>query len=258
MNQHRHAIVIGGGLSSEHDVSVASARDISAALREAGYRVTELQLERDRRWTREDDPSFGGTLADAVAVLQTADVVVPALHGRQLVDAGVLQVRFERPDGRSGPGAGRPAKLYRPAAEELSATIPERHYDLAGSLLAEAVVESSRSGRPAAECLGEIAHAAGRQVGAQGASGPGEGAVVAALSGQGYEPQAGDGEIALANCPFHRLAEQQQDLVCGMNLAFVDGVLQGAAPDEGFLARSQRAPGFCCVRISSGGTTTAA
>jgi D-alanine-D-alanine ligase len=92
MSQPTHAVVIGGGLSGEHSVSVASARDISQALREGGFRVTELLLERDGGWTCVQDLSFGGTLADAVAALQAADVAVPALHGRHGEDGTLAAV----------------------------------------------------------------------------------------------------------------------------------------------------------------------
>src|SRR5436853_488366 len=78
---------------------------------------------------------------------------VASFHLDKLVDAGVVAVRFERTSGRTGPGAGRPSKLYRLADEELAASIPERHYDLAGSLLAAAVAESIRTGRPVRDCL---------------------------------------------------------------------------------------------------------
>ena len=49
--------------------------------------------------------------------------------------------------------------------------------------------------------------------------------------GHGYEPRIGDrGEIELANCPFHRLAEEHRTLICGMNLDFLAGLLEGMDP----------------------------
>ena len=75
---------------------------------------------------------------------------------------------------------------------------------------------------------------------------------MAVLADQGYEPERGaGGEIVLANCPFHRLAEEHRDLVCGMNLDLLDGLLAGAAPAAGLTARLDPVPGRCCVRIAA-------
>ena len=58
-----------------------------------------------------------------------------AMHLERLADAGLLAVTHVRRSGRSGPGAGRPAKLYRAASADVAASIPERHYELVGDLL---------------------------------------------------------------------------------------------------------------------------
>jgi predicted ArsR family transcriptional regulator len=184
---------------------------------------------------------------------------VAAFHLDKLAEAGVVEVRFERTSGRTGPGAGRPSKLYRVGDDELAASVPERRYDLAGSLLASAVDEAARTSAPVAECLHEVAATTGRDVGAaarQPPPGAGERAaradVVEVLRDHGYEPEVGaDGEIALSNCPFHRLAEQHRDLVCGMNLDFLDGLIDGFEPGGRLTARLDPSPGHCCVRISS-------
>jgi predicted ArsR family transcriptional regulator len=186
---------------------------------------------------------------------------VAAFHLDKLEEAGVVEVRFERPSGRSGPGAGRPAKRYRLVDEELSASVPERHYDLAGGLLASAVAESARTGTPVATCLRDAARREGRAIGraaagaiSPGASGPARRqAIVDVLADHGYEPSLdGRKQIVLGNCPFHRLAEQHRDLVCGMNLDFLDGLVDGLGQGSRLRARLQPEPGRCCVRI--GGT----
>ena len=159
-----------------------------------------------------------------------------AFHLDKLVEAGVLGTRFERRTGRTGPGAGRPSKLYRPIGGEVSASVPDRHYDLAGSLLASAVATATRTGAPVADCVRETARAAGAMLGADArtksdATDDGaarRGSVVAVLDAQGYEPEAdAAGDVVLANCPFHRLAEQQRELVCGMNLDFLERSARG-------------------------------
>ena len=159
--------------------------------------------------------------------------------------------------GRTGPGAGRPSKLYRPGHDEVAASVPERHYDLAGSLLATAVAESTRTG---ARC--RLPRAAARTAGRRSArttrdaSEDATPAMTAAptsstsLAHTATSREIGDDEeIALVNCPFHRLAEEHRELVCGMNLDFLDGLLDGIGPDDGLTASLEPEPGYCCVRI---------
>jgi predicted ArsR family transcriptional regulator len=186
---------------------------------------------------------------------------VAAFHLDKLAEAGVVEVMFERTSGRTGPGAGRPAKLYRRATRELSASVPERRYDLAGSLLAAAIGEAERTGKPIAKCLSASARSAGRVIGQEvvEASGPlrkreaRRKAVMEILKRHGYEPVLGKrGEIALLNCPFHRLAEEHRSLVCGMNRDFLAGLLEGMGPAENLDARLEPEPGYCCVRVRTG------
>lgn len=185
---------------------------------------------------------------------------VAAFHLDKLAEAGVVEVTFERTSGRTGPGAGRPAKLYRRQTREVAASVPERRYDLAGSLLATAVAEAERTDTPVATCLSAAARAAGRVVGdeAGAVTAPrvnGDSlrrSVVQLLAEHGYEPTIGDDdEIALVNCPFHRLAEEHRDLVCGMNLDYLGGLLEGIDLSERLDARLAPEPGYCCVRIAT-------
>ena len=85
---------------------------------------------------------------DAVSKDRVADVVgidrrLAGFHLDKLVDQGFLTAEFKRRTGRSGPGAGRPAKHYRLAAEELTVSLPARHYDLLASLLLKAAPAES-------------------------------------------------------------------------------------------------------------------
>jgi D-alanine-D-alanine ligase len=69
--------VLGGGRSSEHEVSLASAESVRAGLEEAGHEPVAIEIARDGRWTCEGEPV---TLEPAGGLLG-ADVVFPALHG---------------------------------------------------------------------------------------------------------------------------------------------------------------------------------
>ncbi len=208
-----------------------------------------LLSERDG-WVTRDEAS------EALGVPRS----VAAFHLDKLVEAGVVEITFERTTGRTGPGAGRPAKLYRRSSEEVSASVPDRRYDLAGSLLATAIAEAERTGAPVTDCLSVAARAAGRVIGEEAAAVTGpltkrddrRDAVIEILARHGYEPSSGKrGEIALVNCPFHRLAEEHRNLVCGMNLDFLAGLLEGMGPADRLDARLAPEPGYCCVRITA-------
>ncbi|AEV88069.1 transcriptional regulator [Actinoplanes sp. SE50] len=174
-------------------------------------------------------------VAEALGVGRT----LAAFHLDKLVAAGLLETSYARRSGRTGPGAGRPAKLYRVATAEHVVSVPPRAYRTAAELLAEALEETG-----AEETLNRVARRHGERAAAA------EGDVFEVLAGHGYGPVAdGPERIELRNCPFHRLAEQFPPVICGMNLAMVDGLLTGAGLDAGWQARMDAAPGRCCVAL---------
>jgi predicted ArsR family transcriptional regulator len=198
-------------------------------------------LVREQGWVSRDGAANALGLARHVA----------AFHLDKLVDAGLLDARYERTSGRSGPGAGRPAKMYGPSSREIDVSLPPRRYDLAGSVLAEAITRAAAEGKPVGVAVSTVARTTGERVGAQAAGGAersGESALMDLLTAHGYEPQRKGREIALLNCPFHRLSQEHRDLVCGMNRDFLTGVLQGAGAAS-CRARLAPEPGYCCVRI---------
>jgi predicted ArsR family transcriptional regulator len=173
----------------------------------------------------------------------------------RLVEDGLLEAEYRRPEGRGGPGAGRPAKLYRRADGDLEVSLPERRYDLAGKLLARAVAHAERTDSPVGETLHSVAREAGRDLGTAYVRTGRKPAqrqiierVVDALRRQGYEPCATRDDITLANCPFHALADEETELVCGMNLALIEGLLDGIGATK-LRAELDPAPPQCCVRI---------
>ncbi|HEX4777073.1 MAG TPA: transcriptional regulator, partial [Acidimicrobiia bacterium] len=143
-----------------------------------------------------------------------------AYHLDRLVADGLLDVRFARRSGRRGPGAGRPAKLYTRSRRAVQVSLPPRDYEVAARVLARAA-ETDPSSRRA---LFDEAYRFGRDVGEEGAGGDGE-AVVAVLRARGYEPFDDEGVVRLRNCPFDALAHDHRDLVCGMNLALLSGLV---------------------------------
>lgn len=174
-----------------------------------------------------------------------------AFHLDRLVADGLLDVHHERRTGRTGPGAGRPAKLYRRAQRTLGVSLPERRYDLAGELLAGALEEADASGEPPRAVLGRRARARGRAMGVPAPDGthePARDRVLAALEEHGFEPRADGSATTLANCPFHSLAQEHTELVCGMNLQLLEGLLE-AVPGTGWAPRLVPTPHRCCVRL---------
>ena len=167
-------------------------------------------------------------------------------HLDKLVEAGLLTASYQRPPGRGGPGAGRPAKLYTRSDREFAITVPPREYELAARLLVQAV-ESDPSGQSRA-ALRDAARRLGAELGGRFPHGDG---LEEALAGHGYEPRRGDdGVIRLRNCPFHQLAQHHKDVVCGMNLGLIEGIVAGLGAD-GLRPVLDPRPGHCCVAIGA-------
>lgn len=185
------------------------------------------------------------------------DLPVPraSFHLDRLVSEGLLEVEFRRLTGRTGPGAGRPAKLYRRAAREFAVSLPERRYDLVGDILAAAV---TRAGGEVGldEALDQCARELGSEIGGIG-GGAAElpdhrslAVLAEVLATQGYEPRLEDRAIVLANCPFDSLARKHTALVCGLNQSFVQGVADGLGCDVA--ACLEPSPDRCCVTAREG------
>lgn len=205
--------------------------------------------------------------AEAAGVART----LAAFHLDKLVDAGLLEAGSRRLTGRSGPGAGRPAKVYRRSAGERGVSVPARDYRTAAGLLAEAAEAAGLDME-----LQDAARRKGRALRGPAGSGGGLGEMAKVLSARGYEPvldddddgddgdddDGGDGDggdgggggggdgpgedgavLRMRNCPFHAVAEQFPPLVCGMNLALLEGLAEGS----GVRVRMDPRPGWCCV-----------
>jgi predicted ArsR family transcriptional regulator len=174
-------------------------------------------------------------------------------HLDKLVEAGLLTATYRRPPGRDGPGAGRPAKLYSRSGREFTVRVPPREYELAARLLVQAV--SSDPGGRSRAALADAARQLGTQLGtgrrAAGRAGSEDPrrALEAVLRDHGFEPyEDGDGPVRLRNCPFHQLAEQDPEVVCGMNLELITGVAAGLGA-SGLHPVLDPRPGQCCVAI---------
>ncbi|MFI1831755.1 helix-turn-helix transcriptional regulator [Streptomyces olivaceoviridis] len=196
--------------------------------------------------------------AEAAGVART----LAAHHLDKLTEAGLLECGSRRLTGRSGPGAGRPAKVYTRARVERSVSLPARDYRTAADLLAEA---AEQAGLDAGLC----AAARRRGEALRGSAAPCGGLEEAmeVLAARGYEPYVEGAEsiegvqsaeatgatpgttarvVRMRNCPFHAVAERFPPLVCGMNLALLEGLIGTDGPVR---ARMDARPGECCVVV---------
>lgn len=178
---------------------------------------------------------------DQAATVLGFDRSTVAYHLDKLVDGGLLAASFARPEGRGGPGAGRPAKHYERSDREFAISVPPRDYRLAAELLARAA--SADTTGTVLEALKHAAEDIGRELATDGPDREPE--LVVHLAAQGFEPYVDGDVIRLRNCPFHQLARDHTELICGMNLALLDAVAD--ACDTPYQARLDPAPDRCCV-----------
>lgn len=206
---------------ADDDLEVLSS--LAEPIRRALYEFVSSALE----------PVTRDEAAEAVGVTRQ----VAAYHLDRLADDGLLEFEFRRLTGRKGPGAGRPSKLYRRSDHVYEMSLPPRRYQLAAQILLEAV----RAAHVDDDALAEVARRTGCQLGGHG--------LREALVETGYEPTIEDGETRFRNCPFHLLRDQDRETTCGLNLALVEGMIEGSGSD----ATAVLAPedGYCCVRLQS-------
>ena len=199
----------------------------------------------------------GEVSRDEAARVVGVSRALAGFHLDRLASEGLLATSFRRLSGRAGPGAGRPSKLYRRSGRQLAVTLPPRSYELAARILARAVDASGA--RQTQNALKKVARTVGERIGvnAKVRAGlrPGKkrllAGTVAALAAHGYQPEQVKGEIRLRNCPFHALVSEHKELVCGMNLALVEGLVSGLDL-PGVTAALDPKPGLCCVSLKIG------
>ena len=221
--------------------------DAVGALAEPHRRALYDYVVAQRTWVRREQAAAALDLGRGVT----------AHHLDRLEDEGLLESEHRRLNDRRGPGAGRPAKVYRRTSAEISVNLPPRAYELAARILAEAA-ERARSGTtPIATAIDRAARDEASSIGATVASrldarsstGSRRACFLDELGALGFEPERGDdGVVMLHNCPFHHLAIAHTDLVCGLNLSFLDGLLR-AVDGTGLHAALEPEDGYCCVRF---------
>ncbi len=194
---------------------------------------------------------------DAVAALGISRELA-AFHLDRLVEVGLLQTQYRRRNGRTGPGAGRPAKFYQRTEDEVGISLPPRRYDRAAGLMATAL--ERLAGTAGIEALAQVARERGASIGSDARRRAGRGKdrlaslrdLVDVLGGAGYEPDvATDGTMCLRNCPYKSIVDDHRDLTCGMNLAWAEGLVDGLGV-QGVSVELAPEPGRCCVIFHTG------
>ena len=221
--------------------------DITAQASSIGSLADETRRALYEYVAGQTEPVSRDAAAEAVGIAAH----MARFHLDKLVEAGLLETEFRRLSGRTGPGAGRPSKLYLRASGTISVSLPERRYDLVGHLLAGAI-ERAAEGADLDRAVADVAHDEGLQIAAS-ASRPAEPAddldrVSAVLAAQGFEPHEEDGALMLANCPFDSLARDHTALVCSANLSLIGGILEGMDCTH-LQAHGEPHVGQCCVAI---------
>lgn len=233
------------GSGEERQAALAAISSLGEPTRQALYDY----ITRAGDWTSRD------AAADAIGVERGT----ATHHLERLAADGLVDVDYRRLSGRQGPGAGRPAKLYRRARRDVNVSLPPRQYELAGQLLAEAADRSRADGTDIVSALDDAAAAEGRRLAEEIRAGLRETrsrgvrgrrrAVLDALDSRGFEPllQRG-GTVVLRNCPFHQLAQRHTELICGMNHCLLAATI-AAVGDVDLDARLEPAEGVCCVKL---------
>jgi predicted ArsR family transcriptional regulator len=195
-----------------------------------------------------DDDVTRDQAAAAVGITRRA----AAFHLDHLARDGWLDTSFRRLSGRSGPGAGRPSKLYRRSSRRIDVSIPARNYELMARLLMAAAVADgesfeARTGLAAYDFGRQLGESAPIRAGGRSSVAGRQRALESELDELGFEPFVDEqGTVRLRNCPFHELAREDSGHVCGMNLALMQGVADGLGVDAA-TASLEPSEGYCCV-----------
>ena len=199
----------------------------------------------------QDQPVSRDQAAQAVGIARHK----AKFHLDRLEAEGLLEADYVRLTGRSGPGAGRPAKRYRRGTKEFAVTLPARDYELAARIMADAIAESARTHTPILDVVNDTAAVYGSAIAAT-ARDHGSSAdaaleiVVRVLTEHAYEPRRTGSTVILANCPFQALAADHTDLICILNHSLLAGFADSIAADL-LEARLERGESRCCVIVAS-------
>lgn len=187
-------------------------------------------------------------LVDALGIGRT----LVSFHLAKLVDAALVEVV---PEQRRHGVRGRPSQLYRITGREVTASVPDRRYDLLAGVLLDGLAEHRRG-----ESAQQSAERAARRRGEEMAQTAGGGRSVSArlgrlqqlLSSLGYLPRQEDGQVVVRNCPYDSLRPTATQQVCPVNLALAEGMVDGLGLRDRVTVALRPCPDSCCVVFDTG------
>lgn len=197
-----------------------------------------------------DGPVTREAAAEAVEISRK----LAAFHLDKLVDAGLLVSRIQAV---GVPRVGRTPKVYEPAAADIVVHVPPREPEVLAEILVQAVL-TERGDERAEQAVMRVARERGLAVGSteRDRVRPGRvgaeralGLAGSLLEQHGFEPARSEGGLRLRNCPFHPHASTAPELVCGLNHAFLCGLLEGLQAEATVQAVLAPSPGACCVQL---------
>jgi predicted ArsR family transcriptional regulator len=211
-------------ISAESSRLDRSIGDLTASLGDPTRRAIYIALR------EAGEPLTSATVADLFDIHPN----VARHHLDRLANDGYLQISHRRSSGRTGPGAGRPAKCFEVTPKPIDVHFPSKHPQLLVELLVRLVDHI------APDDIAAIAEKVGREYGRELATEVGEPdeagysnalkAVAQTMSGLGFGMTAegsGDAERLLtSHCPFGSAAVGHAEVVCSLDRGIVSGLFE--------------------------------
>jgi predicted ArsR family transcriptional regulator len=167
-----------------------------------------------------------------VAALFGIHANVARHHLDKLAVDGYLRISHRRQNGRSGPGAGRPAKCYESTSKEIDLHFPSRRADVLIELLLRIIARTGVDDLPSvAEAVGrEYGREIATEIGSPDERGYDEAvkAVAEAMTGVGFHmsPDLDGHRLLTSFCPFGDAATGHPDVVCSLDRGMVGGLFE--------------------------------
>ncbi|MFO7292828.1 MAG: helix-turn-helix domain-containing protein [Actinomycetes bacterium] len=198
------------------------------------------------------EPMTAGEIAELFGIHPN----VARHHLDKLAADGWLVVSHRRPAGKSGPGAGRPAKTYEASKKEISIHFSPRRYELLVELLLRVLQRISPDdiSRVAEEVGAEYGRELAAEIGAPEDAGYAEAvqAVAVAMTGLGFsmDPDVEGQRLLAGNCPFGEAAADHPDIVCSLDRGIIKGLVAAlGATTEPVLVPHANPGNGCITRV---------
>ena len=203
-----------------------------------------------RRRVFEQIQADGECTVTAIATALSIGRTLVTFHLAKLVEADLVEVV---PAQKRLGVRGRPSQSYRLTGREVTASVPDRRYDLLAGVLLAGVAEH-HPGESAQDSADRVAHRRGKELAQQLTESRAARSVAARLgrletllTSLGYVPRRQDKTITLRNCPFDKFRPENTPQVCQVNLALAQGYVDGLDLSDRVSVQLRPCPDNCCV-----------